>query len=121
MAMAAELTHVRRDRQVLRGPIMYPVTVLIRRDLLRETSGLDLAGLIDIIWAHALPTDGLEHIGQRINYETVDAVLFMKSATQENARQAALEICRRMLASSPALADWKLCASDTKNVFISIS
>jgi len=100
---------------------MYPVTVSIRRDLLRETSGLDPAGLIDILWAHALPTDGLEHIGQRINYETVEAVLFMKASTQENARQAALEICRRMLSASPALAYWKLCASDTKNAIINIS
>jgi hypothetical protein len=100
---------------------MYPVTVSIRRDLLRETSGLDLAGLIDILWAHAVPADGLEHIGQRISYETVDVVLFMKSAAQENARQAALEICRRMLSASPALADWKLIASDMKDAIISIS
>lgn len=100
---------------------MYPVTVSIRRDLLRETSGLDLAGLIDILWAHALPTDGLEHVGQRINYETVDAVLFMKSAAQENARQVALEIFRRMLTASPVLADWKLFASDTRDAIISIS
>jgi hypothetical protein len=100
---------------------MYPVTVSIRGDLLRETSCLDLAGLTDILWAHALPADGLEHIGQRINYETVDVVLFMKSAAQENACQAALGICRRMLSASPALADWQLIAGDMKCAIISIS
>jgi hypothetical protein len=100
---------------------MYPVTVSIRRNLLQETSGLDLAGLIDILWAHALPADGLEHIGQRTNYETVDVVLFMKCVAQENARQAALGICRRTLSASPALADWKLIASDMKDAIISIS
>jgi len=100
---------------------MYPVTVSIRRDLLGETPCLDLAGLIDILWAHALPADGLEHIGQRVDYETVDVVLFMKSTAQENAYQAALGICHRMLSASPALADWKLIASDMQDAIISIS
>lgn len=100
---------------------MYPVTVSIRRDLLCETAGPDLAGLIDILWAHALPADGLEHIGQRVNYETVDFVLFIKSTGQENACQAALGICRRMLSASPALTDWKLIDSDMRDPIISIS
>lgn len=95
---------------------MYPVTVSIRRDLLWQTPCLDLAGMIDIFWAHALPADGLEHIGPRIDCETVDLVFFMMSTAQENACQAALRICRRMLSASPALADWKLIARNVKGV-----
>lgn len=100
---------------------MYPVTVSIRRDLLSEIPCLDLAGLIDILWAHALPTDGLEHIGQSENYESIDIVLFMKAASQENACQAAVGFCRRMLSASPALADRKLIASDMNDALIVIS
>jgi hypothetical protein len=100
---------------------MYPVTVSIRRELLRETPCLGLAGMIDILWAHAVPADGLEHIGQRVDCETADLVFFMKSTAQENACQAALEICRRMLSASPALADWKLVARNVKDAIISIT
>lgn len=95
---------------------MYPVTVSIRRNLLWGTPSLGLAGMIDILWAHALPADGLEHIGRRIDCETVDLVFFMKATAQENACQAALGICRRMLSASPILADWKLIARDAKGV-----
>lgn len=100
---------------------MYPVTVSIRRDLLWETSCPDLAGMIDILWAHARPADGLEHIGQRMDCETVDLVFFMKSTAQENACQAALGICRRMLSASPALAGWKLTAGNAQDAIISIT
>jgi hypothetical protein len=100
---------------------MYPVTISIRGNLLREVPCLDLAGLIDILWAHALPEDGIEHIGRRMDNETVDVVLFMKCASKEDACQAALGICRRMLFASPALADWKLLASDIEDAIIRIS
>ena len=100
---------------------MYPVTVSIRRDLLCKSCGPDLAGLIDILWAHALPTDGLEHISKRMDDDTADFVLFMKSDTPEQACGAAIRICRRTLAASSMLADWKLIPGDLTAAFIRIS
>lgn len=100
---------------------MYPVTVSVRRDLLQKTSGPDLDGLIDILWAHALPADGLEHIGSRICDDTADFVLFMKTDTPEQARGAVMGICRRTLAASSVLVDWKLLPGDVSTAFIRIS
>lgn len=83
---------------------MYAVTVSIRENLLRATDCLDSAGLIDILWAHALPEDRLEHIAKHISDDTVDIKLFVKSDTPENAYQTAIRICHSALHASSALA-----------------
>jgi hypothetical protein len=100
---------------------MYPVTVSICSALLGEAASLNSAELIDILWAHSLPADGLEHIGLRVGERTVDAVLFVKSATPESARGTAIEIFRRTLSLSRPLAEWKLVPDDGTGSRIEIS
>lgn len=100
---------------------MYPVTVSIRRDLLSAKSGLDPVGLIDILWAHACPEDGLEHIAQHVNDDTVDITLFVKADALESAYRAAIRICHSALRAAHPLADWKMITDDQGNGFIRIS
>jgi hypothetical protein len=87
---------------------VYPVTVSIPSDLLRANAGPDTAGLIDILWAHALPEDGLEHIAHHISDDTVDIMLFVKSEAPEIAYAAAMRMCHSALRTSRALARWRL-------------
>jgi len=77
--------------------------------------------VVDILWAHALPEDGLEHIARHIGEDTVDIMLFVKSGTPESAYQAAIRICCSALHTSSTLADWKLTADNRVNGIISIS
>ena len=100
---------------------MYPVTVSIRGDLLNAKSGLDPVGLIDILWAHARPEDGLEHIAQHINDDTVDITFFVKSDAPDGAYRAAIRICRSTLHAARPLADWKMITDDQVNGSIRIS
>jgi hypothetical protein len=100
---------------------VYAVTVSIRGDLLRATDRLDSAGLIDILWAHALPQDRLEHIAKHIGDDTVDIKLFVKSDTPENAYQTAARICQSALQTSSSLAGWRLINDDQANGVIRIS
>lgn len=100
---------------------MYPVRVSIRGDLLNAKSGLDPVGLIDILWAHACPEDGLEHIAQHVNADTVDITLFVKADALESAHQAAIRICHSALHAARPLADWKMTADDQVNGVIRIS
>jgi hypothetical protein len=89
---------------------VYPVTISIRGDLLRAAAGPDPAGLIDILWAHALPEDRLELIAQNLGDEAVDITLFIKSDALESAYLAAIRVCNAAIGTSRALADWKLVA-----------
>ena len=100
---------------------MYTVSVSIRGDFLRATALLDSAGLIDILWAHALPQDGLEHIAKYISGDTVDIKVFVKSDTPENAYKAAIRICHSAIHTSSALADWRLITDDQAHGVIRIS
>ena len=100
---------------------MYPVTVSIRGDLLSAKSGLDPVGLIDILWAHACPEDGLEHIARHVNDDTVDITLFVKADALESACRAAIRICRSALHVARPLADWKMTTDDQVNGVIRIS
>ncbi len=100
---------------------MYPVTVSIRRDLLSAESGLDPVGLVDILWAHARPEDGLEHIAQHANDGTVDVTLFVKSDAPESAYLAAVRVCRSALQTARPLAGWELAADRDGLIRISSS
>jgi hypothetical protein len=100
---------------------VYTVTVSMRGDLLRTSVLRDSAGLIDILWAHALPGDGLEHIAKHISDDMIDINLFVKSDSPENAYKAAVRICRSALSTSAALADWRLIADDQPHGVIRIS
>ena len=100
---------------------MYPVTVSIRGDLLRTSACLDPAGLVDILWAHALPGDGLEHIAQHISDDTIDIMLFVKSDAPESAYQAAIRICHSALHTSRALAAWRMITDHQETGVIRIS
>jgi hypothetical protein len=87
---------------------MYPVTISIGGDLFRSTASPDPAGLVEILWAHALPGDGLEHIAKRVAGGTVDITLFVKAGGPESAYQAAIRICQSAINTCPTLADWRL-------------
>jgi hypothetical protein len=100
---------------------VYPVTVTIRGDLLNAEAGLDPVGLIDILWAHARPEDGLEHIAQHVNDDTVDITLFVKSDAPQSAYLAAIRICRSALHAARPLAGWKMITGDQVNGLIRIS
>jgi hypothetical protein len=100
---------------------VYPVTVSIRGDLLNAESGLDPVGLVDILWAHACPEDGLEHIAQHVNDGTVDITLFVQADALESACRAAIRICRSALHAARPLADWKMITDDQVNGVIRIS
>ena len=99
---------------------MYPVTISIRGELLKATAGPDPAGLIDILWAHALPEDRLEHIAQNLGDEALDITLFIKSDALASAHLAAIRVCNAAIGTSQALADWKLVADTQANGVIRI-
>jgi hypothetical protein len=100
---------------------MYPVMISVRRDLPGEINGVSPAELIDILWAHAAPEDGLEHIGLCIKDDALEIALFVKAASPEDARYITIGICRRVLSASPRLADYRLVATDTLGASIKIS
>jgi hypothetical protein len=100
---------------------VYPVRISIPRDALKALHGLEPAGLIDILWAHTVPDDRLEHIAQHLSEDTVDIMLFVKSEAPECAYKAAIRIFRSALQTSRSLANWKLVADDEKNIIIRIS
>src|SRR5690348_14843624 len=100
---------------------LYTVKVSVHAELLNVKAGLDPVGLIDILWAHALPEDGLEHIAQHENGGTVNITLFVKSAALESAYLAATRICHSALSAARPLADWHLITDDRASSFIEIS
>jgi hypothetical protein len=100
---------------------VYPVRVSICGDLLDAKAGLDPVGLIDILWVHSRPADGLEHIAHHVNGQAVDITLFVKSDAPESAYLAAIRICRSALDAAHPLAGWKLSTEDRANGVIRIS
>jgi hypothetical protein len=100
---------------------VYPVTISIPRDVLGVLPGLDPAGLIDILWAHTVPEDRLEHIAQHLSEDTVDIMFFVKSEAPERAHEAAIRICQSALSTSRPLANWRLVADDQGHINIRIS
>jgi hypothetical protein len=110
-----------QEKETEKEKVVYPVTVSIRGDLLNAESGLDPVGLIDILWAHARPEDGLEHIAQHVNEDAVDITLFVKSDALESAYRAAIRICRSALCAARPLADWKMITDDQVSGSIRIS
>jgi hypothetical protein len=88
--------------------------------LLNAKEGPDPVGLIDILWAHARPEDGLEHIAHHVKNDRVDITLFVKSDARESACRAAIRVCRSALHAARPLADWKMITENQADGFIRI-
>ncbi|MEU5217149.1 hypothetical protein AB0G79_13255 [Streptomyces sp. NPDC020807] len=52
-----------------------------------------LAVLTDLLWAHAVPADGLEHVKARYTHDGLDLYLFVRAPTDD----VALPRMRRLL------------------------
>ncbi|MFF9149564.1 hypothetical protein ACF1BN_32465 [Streptomyces sp. NPDC014861] len=50
----------------------------------------------DLLWAHALPADGLEHVRTRQLPHGLDVVLFLKASTDEAAIRSAEVLLERV-------------------------
>ncbi|MFD8012321.1 hypothetical protein [Streptomyces sp. NPDC058955] len=50
----------------------------------------------DLLWAHAVPADGLEHVRIRPLPGGLDVVLFLKAATDETALRSAEALLERV-------------------------
>ncbi|MEZ0106326.1 hypothetical protein ABH920_000307 [Catenulispora sp. EB89] len=62
----------------------------------------------DILWAAAVPADGLEHIRARHGPTptAIDLALFHIGSEAETVADIALRLCRRAIDAAPALAGW---------------
>jgi hypothetical protein len=63
--------------------------------------------VLDALYAHALPSDELEHARVRAGPGVLEITLFLRIEESITARRAAGDLCERMLHASRILADWR--------------
>ena len=57
--------------------------------------------LIDLFWAHAVPTDELEHVSVQRAVDEVRAVFFVQAIDQMDAESKVDRFCTRLLRNTP--------------------
>ncbi|GIF96876.1 hypothetical protein [Catellatospora citrea] len=70
------------------------------------TTTLSAEVLLDILYAHALPADRLEHVRVRAGPGRFDVTLFLAAADPVSSAASADAIFGRALRASPLLCDW---------------
>ncbi|MDI1461298.1 hypothetical protein QEZ54_09995 [Catellatospora sp. KI3] len=68
---------------------------------------VDSAVVSDLIWAHALAQDGVEHVVTRVEPDSMTVVLFIRTAHETHARVIAAELMKRA-AAAPAMRGWQI-------------
>jgi hypothetical protein len=65
----------------------------------------------------AAPEDGLEHVYAQVGTAEAKLVLFVRKSSAADAERTAVRLCRRTLATSPALIGWSLvgCAAASES------
>ncbi|MEU1685444.1 hypothetical protein [Micromonospora sp. NPDC005707] len=64
--------------------------------------------LRDLIYAHALPTDGMEHVRVRAGPEGVDVLAFVDSDDPEAATEILHNVVRAAIRQEPLLRLWRI-------------
>jgi hypothetical protein len=59
------------------------------------------ATVVDLIWAHAIPDDKLEHVRASTSTERIDLVLFIDAVDGDEAAALADRLCARAAGSGP--------------------
>ncbi|MEU9046533.1 MULTISPECIES: hypothetical protein [unclassified Kitasatospora] len=77
----------------------------------RPPTAADAHVLKDVLWAHADPFGGLEHVQSRARQDSIDLVLFTSGGSGDNAPAHALAMCSAALSRSPAFRSWRVSAA----------
>ncbi|MER7584684.1 hypothetical protein [Kitasatospora sp. NPDC097691] len=72
----------------------------------RPPTAADAHVLKDVLWAHADPFGGLEHVQSRARQDSIDLVVFTSGGSGDNAPALSLAICSAAIARSPAFQSW---------------
>ncbi|MFI6843207.1 hypothetical protein OG535_10435 [Kitasatospora sp. NBC_00085] len=75
------------------------------RHLLTEA---DAHVLKDVLWAHADPCGGLEHVQSRAGRDSIDLVVFTSGGSGDDAPAHSLAMCSAALSCSPAFQSWRV-------------
>ncbi|WP_371502741.1 hypothetical protein OG871_36585 [Kitasatospora sp. NBC_00374] len=78
---------------------MYLVSLSLTGSASPMPSTADAHAVHDILWAHAGPADGLEHVRAHAGPEGIDLVLFISATEQSGALAQAADLLRRAGAS----------------------
>ncbi|MEU4120270.1 hypothetical protein AB0F71_37945 [Kitasatospora sp. NPDC028055] len=74
----------------------------------RPPTGADAHVLKDVLWAHADPCGGLEHVQSRVRQDSIDLIIFTSGGSGDNAPAHSLAICSAALSRSPVFRSWRL-------------
>ncbi|MEU9074150.1 hypothetical protein ACFYUY_06595 [Kitasatospora sp. NPDC004745] len=74
----------------------------------RPASDADAHVLKDVLWAHADPGAGLEHVQSRARQDSIDLVVFTSGGSGDRAPAHSLALCSAALSRSPAFRAWRV-------------
>jgi hypothetical protein len=66
--------------------------------------------VIDLLWLHAMPPDGVEYIHARAGPGRIDVAVFTIASDQLVADYVVARVCQRAIASVPVLSGWEIAA-----------
>ncbi|GHJ45467.1 hypothetical protein Cs7R123_28090 [Catellatospora sp. TT07R-123] len=82
------------------------LTTTVRLVPPRGAPGLSPAEVVDLLWLHAAPPDGVEHIHARAGPAGIDVVVFTVASGQDIADVIVAAVCGRAIRSAPVLSGW---------------
>ncbi|WP_030239775.1 hypothetical protein [Streptomyces sp. NRRL S-350] len=74
----------------------------------RLPTDADAHVLKDVLWAHADPFGGLEHVQSRVRQDSIDLVIFTSGGRADSAPAHSLAMCSAALSRSPAFQSWRV-------------
>ncbi|WP_037608392.1 hypothetical protein [Streptacidiphilus rugosus] len=79
---------------------------LTRRSAAGPDPAAEVTEVVDTLWAHAVPGDGLEHAGGRTEQDRIDLLLFLRTPhgpDPDDAQRRAAALLHRSHLASPLL------------------
>jgi hypothetical protein len=64
--------------------------------------------IVDLLWLHAAPPDGVKHIHARAGPHRIDVAVFTVASEQSISDYIVTRVCERAVASIPALQGWRI-------------
>ena len=89
---------------------MYMMTVQLSAAS-RDRAGITGAAVHDILWAHAPPDLGLEHVRVAVEPSQLSITIFCTAPGKDQALYRAVRVCELACQESPMLRDWHVCYS----------
>jgi hypothetical protein len=72
------------------------------------TQAIAPGAVVDLIWLHAAPPDGIKHIHARAGPGRIEVVMFVVASQQDIGDYVARAVCRRAVDATPALRGWQI-------------